>query len=246
MNCADVYTLFFHPGEVTEIRSFGLNGKGPWQGFARGAGIVYGYFDNAEDFGKAGEALDKAAAPGIYFTLNPCNPALLSRASNRLKAADMKTAATTDKDILCLRWLYVDLDPKRPTGISASDDELAAALALRDKITDWIQEASDNLPTTIKAMSGNGGHALVRLPDLEIRRRDDPGQDHNVLRIKAALAFLHKKFSTPEVEVDVVNFNPSRICKLYGTTARKGDHTEARPHRKSYIEGFERMPSRKG
>lgn len=238
MKCSEVYRTFFNAGEVTEIRAYGLNAKGPWEGFARGGGIVYGYFDNAEDFGKAAEALDKAGAPGIYFTLNPANPALLARAANRLKAADMKTTATSDKDILLLRWLYIDLDPIRPSGISSTDEELKAALDLRDKIEAWFQETADPVPCMVKAMSGNGAHLLIQLPDLEFKNRMDPGQDYNVLQIKATLAGLHKKFSNKAVGVDVVNYNPSRICKVYGTTARKGDHTPARPHRKSFIEAI--------
>ena len=74
MTTADVYRLFFTPGEVTEIRAYGLSGKGPWSGFAKGAGIVYGYFDNAEAFGQAADHLERAKAPGIYFVPNPCSP----------------------------------------------------------------------------------------------------------------------------------------------------------------------------
>ena len=48
MKCADVYSLLFEPGEVTEIRAYGLSGKGKnkaWEGFARGSGVGYGYLD---------------------------------------------------------------------------------------------------------------------------------------------------------------------------------------------------------
>jgi hypothetical protein len=112
-----IYNLFFNPGEVTEIRAFGLSkGSKAWEGGAGGAGIVYGYFDNPKDFAKAA-AMEQAMAPGIYFTLNPVIPDLLARAANRLKAAGTKSITTSDKDILCIRWLPIDLDPKRPAGI---------------------------------------------------------------------------------------------------------------------------------
>ena len=39
---ASVYHLFFNPGEVCEIRAFGLNGKGAWDGYAKGTGVVFG------------------------------------------------------------------------------------------------------------------------------------------------------------------------------------------------------------
>ena len=37
------------------------------------------------------------------------------------------------------------------------------------------------------------------------------------------------------LELDQVVFNPARLTKLYGTTTRKGDHTQDRPHRLARI-----------
>jgi len=229
MKCSNVYEIFFKPGEVVEIRAYGSNGKGPWEGFARGAGIVYGYFDNAGDFGKCAEALDKAKAPGIYFTLNPVNPDLLARAANRLKAAEMKTSTTSDADIICLRWIYLDLDPRRPSGISSTKEELTAAIELRNKIYKWLVGISPKFKKVIPAVSGNGAHLMIRIRDLK-------NNEENVELIQKFLLRLHQKFSTDQVEVDTVVFNPSRICKVYGTMVRKGDSIETRPHRRSYIE----------
>src|SRR5581483_3191670 len=42
-------------------------------------------------------------------------------------------------------------------------------------------------------------------------------------------------FDNDRVKLDRKVFNPSRICKLYGTLARKGDPTPERPHRLSRI-----------
>ena len=227
MKCADVYNLFFKAKEVTEIRAYGLNGKSTaWAGWARN--IVYGYFDNAKDFGKCAEDLDREKAPGIYFVLNPINPDLLARAANRLKATDQKTALTTDEDVTCLRWLYIDLDPIRPTGISSTKEEVTAAIKLRNKIIRWFRDER-GYKGGIPAMSGNGAHYMIRLKDWQVT-------DENKDKIKKALAFLSDKFTTAKVDVDTAVFNPSRICKVYGTHARKGDHTPTRPHRKSYIE----------
>ena len=230
MNPADVYRIFFkeEDHEVVEIRAYGLKKSNPaWEGWAGGAGIVYGYFDNPEDFGRAAEALEKAKAPGIYFTLNPVNPDLLARAANRLKAADMKTSTTSDKDIRCIRWLPIDLDPIRPAGISSTATELKKALSLRNKI--WKYMKAEGWEECVPACSGNGAHLAYQLPDLE-------NTPENVQLIRECLAGLAAKFSTAAVEVDEKVYNPARIWKLYGTTARKGDHTKSRPHRKSYIE----------
>jgi len=81
----------------------------------------------------------------------------------------------------------------------------------------------------VPAMSGNGAHLLIRLPELA----NDP---ENVQRIKSALAAIAREFQGPYVDIDLSVYNPARICKLYGTTARKGDSTKTRPHRKSFIE----------
>jgi len=228
--CADVYSTFFNPGEVTEIRAFGLaRNSNVWEGFASGAGIVYGYFDNAESFGSAAESLDKALAGGIYFTLNPVNPDLLSRAANRLKASGQKTVTTSDREIQAIRWLPVDLDPIRPTGISATAGELKAAMSLRNKIVKWMIE-DRGFEHCIAAGSGNGAHAVFRLHE------DMPNCPAAVQVVKGSLEVLASRFDTEKVEVDQIVFNPSRIWKVYGTTARKGDHTEQRPHRKSRIQ----------
>ena len=197
-----------------------------WEGWCVGAGVVSGFFDNADDFGEAAAGLEKVKAPGIYFTVNPVNPNLLARCCNRLKAADAKTALTSDKDIVCIRWLPIDLDPVRPAGISSNADELAAAVALRDKISAWLEEKG--MVGGIPAISGNGAHLVFRLPDL-------PPTPENIDQVKRVLHAMGDKFTNDQVEVDLKVFNPARIWKLYGTTARKGDSISGRPHRKSYI-----------
>ncbi len=226
--CSDVYELFFNPGEVAEIRAFGLSkANKAWEGWAGGTGIVYGYFDNAEAFGSAAEALDRAKAPGVYFTLNPVVPELLARANNRLKAAEAKSSSTTDKDILCIRWLPIDLDPVRPSGISSTDTELNSARKLAYRIMQWM-ETSFATPVDILAYSGNGIHLLYRLPDY-------PNTEENADNVRQSLHAIHNKFQNKKVEIDLSVFNPSRIWKLYGTTTRKGDHTSTRPHRRSFV-----------
>lgn len=43
------------------------------------------------------------------------------------------------------------------------------------------------------------------------------------------------EFSDDKVEVDKTTYNPSRICRLYGTIACKGDNIPTRPHRQAII-----------
>ena len=218
-----VFQLFFQQSEVTEIRALGLTGKGPWQGWAKGT--VSGYFNDSVKFAKAAQTLDELEkAYGIYFVLNSVHSALLGRADNRLI---VPKNTTTDEQASCNRWLLIDADPVRPSGISATDQETLLATNCINEIVAFLRENS--FPEPIKCNSGNGAHAIYRLPDLS--------NSQETTELKAqALQALHHKFGGNGVDIDQKVFNPSRITKLYGTWARKGDNMPDRPHRQSFIE----------
>src|SRR5262249_24598283 len=86
-----------------------------------------------------------------------------------------------------------------------------------------IQAHLTNLgfPLPIVADSGNGYHLLYHI--------DLPTDDGGL--VQRCLTALKAQF--PSVDTSV--YNPSRICKLYGTLARKGQETLERPHRQSCI-----------
>lgn len=161
--------------------------------------------------------------PAIYITLNPVNPALLARASNRLETYAENT--TSDSDILSRRWMLVDMDPKRPAGISSSQGEHAAALRRAIEARDWL--SSQGWPAPVYADSGNGAHLLYRVA---LSNEAD-----NTEVIQRSLQALAARFDSAAVSVDTSVFNPSRISKLYGTYTCKGDSTPDRPHRLSRI-----------
>lgn len=192
------------PGTVAELRI-------P----ATRRGTISGYYDDRDRL--AADAARWNGQANVYVTLNPTAPALLARSANRLSEYSKHT--TSDADILARTRLPIDFDPVRPAGISATDEEHAAALARARECADWL--ARQGWPAPIIADSGNGGH-LVYAVDLP---RDDAGL---VQRVLAALAF---RFDGAGVTVDQTTYNPARIWKLYGTKACKGDDTPARPHR---------------
>ena len=180
------------------------------------------------------EAVRKAETlrhEGIYFTLQVIDPRLFARAFNRFKVSGL---TTSDNNVLFYRWLPLDFDPVRPSGISSSDSELQEALTLRDTVSQWIIE-NLHFPKPIKAMSGNGGHALFRLPDLPVNK-------DNTAFIKNTLEGLAQRFNTDKVTIDTKVFNPARIWKLYGTPRARvmncpaNQYREARPFRMAYIE----------
>nr|WP_303714758.1 hypothetical protein [Methanoculleus marisnigri] len=186
-----------------------------------------GYFDDHEALARAVEALDAdPSVAGIYVTLNTVNPALLARRANRIKMRlSRKDATTADADIIRRRWLPIDIDPVRPSGVSSTDEEHDAALAAAERIAAYLTE--QGFPSPIKADSGNGAHLLYRI-DLQ---NDEP----STALVKGCLSTLDALFSNETVTVDTANHNAARIWKLYGTCSRKGDSTPERPHRRARL-----------
>ncbi len=180
-----------------------------------------GFFDYDHLQHLAAEALKYTGqSEGTYWTLNPVDPALLARAENKTKVTSQKGKATSDQHVLRRRWLLIDCDPQRPAGISSTDSEKEFAHRAILAIRDHLREDA-GWPAPILADSGNGYHLLYRI-DLSA---DDGGL------VQRCLQALGSRFDTDRVKVDTSVFNPSRICKLYGTQARKGDSTQNRPHR---------------
>ncbi|MEN6341187.1 MAG: DUF5906 domain-containing protein [Methanospirillum sp.] len=198
------------PGQVFEIRAF------------REGRVNSGYFDNAAAAAVAVDPLD-GLAEGIYFTPNPVNPALLARRANRIKPSMGRDSSTADVDIIARRWLLVDIDPVRPSGVSSTDDEHRAAMGLALEIAEALELLG--WPDPVIGDSGNGAHLLYRI--------DLPNDDESTALVKGTLAALDRLFSTDQAKVDTGVFNPSRIWKAYGTVAKKGDSIASRPHRRS-------------
>ena len=203
------------PGQVVEVRAL-------TDQFTHS-----GYFSDNDTLVRSVEALDAdGSVHGIYVTLNEVNPALLSRRANRIKMRlGKKDSTTSDADILRRRWLPIDIDPLRPSGVSSTDEEHGLALAKADEIARWITGLG--FPDPVRADSGNGAHLLYRI--------DLPNDGAATALVKACLTTLSAFFSDERVNVDTANFNAARIWKLYGTVSRKGDNTPERPYRRSRI-----------
>jgi len=202
-------------GHVFEIRALDATERGERRPMSKS-----GYFDDAA---KAAEAVCKlSSARGIYFTPNPVNPDLLARCHNRLRTPP-RGESTSDSHIVTRRWLLVDFDAKRASGISASNAEHAAALQrARDVYGDL---RASGWPEPLVADSGNGAHLLYRI--------DLPADDGGL--VSHVLQSLDERFSDDAVGIDTAVSNPARIWKLYGTWACKGDDVPERPHRLAKI-----------
>jgi hypothetical protein len=209
---AHAAATLFAPGTVVELRI----PTTPRQG------VVSGYFDSAPQFVQAAVAWS-GTVPGIYSTINPCVPALLARAANRLKERAKTT--TSDRDVVQRRWFPLDFDPVRPADISATDAEHVCALARAQACTDWLTQRG--WPAPVAADSGNGGHRLYQI--------DLPNDDDSRALVQHCLEALALYFTDSVVALDVSVFNAARIWKVYGTMACKGDDLPERPHRLSQI-----------
>ena len=207
------------PGAAFEIRILDARRRGRnWA-----PKVTFGYFDDPDCVAPALVRLGLRSAKGCYVTLNPVDPSLLARSHNRFSEA--KTNSTTpDKYILSRRWLLVDFDPVRPPDISASDTEKEAAYQRCRDVYEGLQAA--NWPAPVVADSGNGYHQLYQI---ELPADDD--------RVKRCLQALDLRFTDAAVDIDTTVFNPSRIVKLYGTKAMKGDDCPdlGRAHRMSRL-----------
>jgi len=219
-------TLLSHieAGGCTEIRIIPktsyvvVNGRREYVGK-----VVAGYYTDYEKAARNIAPFDGKAA--IYATLNPCDLKLMRRSHNKL-AFGVKVTAK-DEDIISILWFPFDVDPIRPADTPSSDNELALALACRDRIICEVFEPH-GVPV-IPAMSGNGAHGLIPL----IGYSNTP---ETQAKMKRLLDWLADTFSNDLVSVDRTVGNPSRIWKVYGTLAVKGDNTPDAPHRRASLE----------
>lgn len=189
--------------------------------------IVYsGYFDDVDVLVKELGKNTFQGCNNVYITLNALNNAVASR-SQRGIFEKTPTVSTSDKDVIGMDWLMVDLDPRRPTGVSSSDEELEKSKSLGNDIYKFMKSLGFEKP--VVANSGNGVHLLYHIALKNTKE--------NIELLSMSLKTLDMLFSNDDIEVDKTNFNPARICKLYGTMAKKGSNTKIRPHRTSNIIG---------
>lgn len=157
-----------------------------------------------------------------YMTLNRLHEACYAR-DHHDQFVEYANPTVSDNDVIGYDWLLVDVDPRRPAGTSSTNEQLKGSRETAKKILEYLKGRGWNDP--IIGHSGNGTHLIYKVA-LSTERKQ---LLQNTLK---ALALL---FSDDKMDIDLTTFNPSRICKLYGTVARKGANTEKWPHRLSKI-----------
>ncbi len=117
--------------------------------------------------------------------------------------------------------LLIDFDPPRAAGTNSREGEKQAAREQAERVREYLRNR--NWPEPMLCDSGNGWHLIYCI--------DLPNDDSSTELVRGVLARLHQLFPM----VDAGNFNASRLCKLYGSWARKGEHSDERPWRRSAI-----------
>ncbi len=151
----------------------------------------------------------------IYTVMNSIKP-------------DFQGGSAKDKNIAHRNLLLIDIDRAGATKSPAINKEVKAARSLANEISAHLRKLG--WPEPIQVMSGNGWHLYYRLDQLS-------NDDETTSLIQNVLKLLAKRFNNSVVNIDTVVYNASRITKVPGTVARKGEETEDRPYRKAVMYG---------
>jgi len=150
---------------------------------------------------------------GIYVTINPIKRDLLGNRST-----------ARDRDISHINFIAIDIDSvKAETNQSATEREKYLAKQLAQSLCTYLKLEGFEKPDLI-IDSGNGYHIYYRTEVIE-----------NMLLTSEFLKALSSVKSTAHAKIDTSVGNPSRIMRIPGTYARKGENTEERPWRLSKI-----------
>jgi len=188
-----------------------------------GSTTATGYFSDVEVLLKALDKYKNRSGLIFYFVMNSINKGCYSRQQKDCFIEKSKIPTTSDKDIIMRDWLMIDLDCERPTGVSSTDAELEKSKDKANVIHRYLRNEGFEAP--VVSYSGSGVHLLYKISI----------EPEKTQLIKDCLLALDMMFSDKDVKVDTSVFNASRITKLYGTMAGKGQDTEERPHRLSKI-----------
>ena len=130
-----------------------------------------------------------------------------------------------DGDISKICFFPIDLDPIRPTGVSATDAEKDYAKTKAKAIIADMNEFGFTQPIQID--SGNGYNIMYAV--------SVDNNKENAQLLKKLNTVIAEKYSDSNVDVDKSVTNSGRIFKLPGTISAKGENSADRPHRFSRL-----------
>ena len=143
---------------------------------------------------------------------------------NRIRPDFPERGAVTDADITHRTMLLIDIDRVGDTSCPATEDEVHAAFELGESVSQHL--ANLGFPKPHRVHSGNGLHIYYHM-------RPEPETDLVRANVESLLKGLAAKFNNGVVGIDTSVFNASRITKLIGSVARKGQESEGREFRRA-------------
>lgn len=207
------WEVFKDGNELVEIRILGSTREN-----------YSGYYKNIDKLVADVSLFGENTESQIYWTLNSIDDGCYGRVQSEHLVKSPKTT-TTDSNIIRRKWVLIDLDPVRVAGVNANEEEFERAHKKAGEVFRYLISNGFHKPVVCK--SGNGWHLLLKV--------DLPNDDETTGIIKGFLQGMSLVFSDSEVDIDESVFNAARICKLYGTMARKGANKEDRPWRLAEI-----------
>lgn len=205
------WQVFVGEGNFTEVRVLGR--------------FQYsGYFRSLDNLIAAIEPYSNMDDEQIYFVLNKIDAACYGRQQSERMVKSPKIT-TNDNDIVHRNWVLCDFDPVRRSGTNSTNEQLELAHKKAQDVYRFLRDMGFSEPVICK--SGNGWHNLYRV--------DIPVSEEATETIKSFFKFMGQKFTDDKVDFDEKNFNNARLCKLYGTMAKKGANLQEMPWRMSEI-----------
>ena len=203
--------VFKNDSELVEIR---ILGKFQYSG----------YYKNIDKLIEDIKPYEELPDEQIYFTLNDIDDGCYGRAQCEKILKSPKTT-TSDNNITHRSWVLIDYDPVRVVGTNATDEEFELAHKKAQQVFRYLRSVGFSDPVICK--SGNGWHTIYKC--------DMPNTEEVRDMLSRFLQSVALMFTDEKVDIDEAVFNAARICKLYGTTAKKGANLPERPWRMSEI-----------
>lgn len=133
-----------------------------------------------------------------------------------------------DADVCRRRAVFIDIDPIRPKGISATDSEKRAAMDVCYAVEQFLI-GTLGVPSALgHGDSGNGCFILIATEPCI-------STPETTRRVSRFLKLLAREFNTDRVQIDTSVGNAARLMPCPGTWKRKGENTVERPHRRVYF-----------
>lgn len=212
INESDIFRWFsiFRPtGKVAEIRVIDKRGKS-WSG----------YFKTPESVINALEQNPELLKGNVFQTFNAINEDCYERKQKNQFL--LGATATSDGDIIARDWIFIDIDPVRPSDTNANDEDERYAIGVARKVVRYLMAEGFREPVVVA--SANGAHIYLRC---ELKNTPE-----NKKLAEDFIKVMCSMFNDDKVKIDPVIFNASRFAKLPGTMSGKGDpNSETHPQR---------------